>query len=632
MMKILRSIAISLLLTHGLIGIAQAATPATTRVPIQLIDASACSTSGGMLLGIANGASPPLAAQCVILGTNLSLTGSTLNAAGGSSSGLVVGAGATAISGGATGKVLFDSAGSLAEYAINGTGSVVMTTSPTLVTPTLGVASATTINKVTITAPATGSTLTVADGKTLTDTSGVGASILLGATGGGFAAYGGATCTNQALTVLSAAGAGTCASITNSFLTAGSFTNITTVGTLTSLIVSGNVQFTGISGGVVAFALCTDAGGNLVPNSSANCYAGGAAGAGGSNTNLQYNSGGVLAGNGAATYNGSGVITLGTAGSVIGSLALLNASAGFSATISPPTGALGALSYTLPGATGILATKADIATALPSTSSLYMGTGGAGVAQAVTVDPTLTLSGTTIACTTATSSQIGCIKPDGTIITISAGTITVAKASSSLFGVAKVDNTTITASAGVISVGSISGAAITSGVVGQAYGGAGTISGALKGNGSGTVSQAACADLSNGGTACAAATGTSGATLPYLNGTNTFSGAQTFGTVYGTVTSQSGTTYTLAAADCGTEIAFTNASAVTVTIPAALTTGCNIAILQTTSAGQVSVNGSAVSAATLHSAHSYTKTSGQWAIIGVNIYTTGVAILTGDGA
>lgn len=43
-----------------------------------------------------------------------------------------------------------------------------MSSSPTLVTPTLGVATATSINKVAITAPATGSTLTVADGKTLT--------------------------------------------------------------------------------------------------------------------------------------------------------------------------------------------------------------------------------------------------------------------------------------------------------------------------------------------------------------------------------------------------------------------------------------------------------------------------------
>lgn len=49
-----------------------------------------------------------------------------------------------------------------------GTGSLVFATSPTLVTPTLGVASATSINKVAITAPATSATLTIADGKTLT--------------------------------------------------------------------------------------------------------------------------------------------------------------------------------------------------------------------------------------------------------------------------------------------------------------------------------------------------------------------------------------------------------------------------------------------------------------------------------
>jgi hypothetical protein len=46
--------------------------------------------------------------------------------------------------------------------------NLVFSTSPTLVTPILGAATATTINKVTITTPATGSTLTIADGKTLT--------------------------------------------------------------------------------------------------------------------------------------------------------------------------------------------------------------------------------------------------------------------------------------------------------------------------------------------------------------------------------------------------------------------------------------------------------------------------------
>lgn len=49
-----------------------------------------------------------------------------------------------------------------------GSTNVVFSNSPTLVTPTLGVASATSINKVAITAPATSATLTIADGKTLT--------------------------------------------------------------------------------------------------------------------------------------------------------------------------------------------------------------------------------------------------------------------------------------------------------------------------------------------------------------------------------------------------------------------------------------------------------------------------------
>lgn len=51
---------------------------------------------------------------------------------------------------------------------VTGSGSIVMSTSATLVTPTLGAASATSVNKVTITAPASSATLTIADGKTLT--------------------------------------------------------------------------------------------------------------------------------------------------------------------------------------------------------------------------------------------------------------------------------------------------------------------------------------------------------------------------------------------------------------------------------------------------------------------------------
>jgi hypothetical protein len=56
----------------------------------------------------------------------------------------------------------------LSYVGFSGSGNVARVTSPTFVTPTLGAATATTINKVTITAPATGATLTIADGKTAT--------------------------------------------------------------------------------------------------------------------------------------------------------------------------------------------------------------------------------------------------------------------------------------------------------------------------------------------------------------------------------------------------------------------------------------------------------------------------------
>lgn len=49
-----------------------------------------------------------------------------------------------------------------------GTGAPVRATSPTLVTPTLGVATVTSVNKVALTAPATSATIALADGKTFT--------------------------------------------------------------------------------------------------------------------------------------------------------------------------------------------------------------------------------------------------------------------------------------------------------------------------------------------------------------------------------------------------------------------------------------------------------------------------------
>jgi hypothetical protein len=76
-----------------------------------------------------------------------------------------------------------------------GTGVMVFATTPTLVTPVLGVATATSINKVAITAPASSATLTIADGKvatvsnTVTFTATDGSTAALGA--GGTVTYSG---------------------------------------------------------------------------------------------------------------------------------------------------------------------------------------------------------------------------------------------------------------------------------------------------------------------------------------------------------------------------------------------------------------------------------------------------------
>ena len=64
----------------------------------------------------------------------------------------------------------------------NGSGNFARVTSPTFVTPTLGDALATSINKVAVTAPASGSTLTIADGKTLSYSEGSWTPVLAGST------------------------------------------------------------------------------------------------------------------------------------------------------------------------------------------------------------------------------------------------------------------------------------------------------------------------------------------------------------------------------------------------------------------------------------------------------------------
>ena len=102
-------------------------------------------------------------------------------------------------------------------------------------------------------------TISLTAGKTITDTSAVGADLLLGATGGGFAAYGGTTCATGALTALSATGSGTCSSLkaaTNSTVASPTGPNSTSVfkmqglaGTITPAV-TGKISIT-ISGTII---------------------------------------------------------------------------------------------------------------------------------------------------------------------------------------------------------------------------------------------------------------------------------------------------------------------------------------------------------------------------------------------
>jgi len=70
----------------------------------------------------------------ITLGTNLSMTGTTLNASGGW--GLTIGT--TSITSGTSGRILYDNAGVVGELTNTGTWNNVLDTSPTLVAPILG--------------------------------------------------------------------------------------------------------------------------------------------------------------------------------------------------------------------------------------------------------------------------------------------------------------------------------------------------------------------------------------------------------------------------------------------------------------------------------------------------------------
>ena len=114
---------------------------------LTLTNATGLSLTTGVtgLLPIANGGNGT-ASPGLVAGTNVTISGSwptqTINASGTSTS-IVVGT--TSITSGTTGYILYNNAGVLGNLATTGSGSVVLATSPTLITPTLGVAAATSL-------------------------------------------------------------------------------------------------------------------------------------------------------------------------------------------------------------------------------------------------------------------------------------------------------------------------------------------------------------------------------------------------------------------------------------------------------------------------------------------------------
>ncbi len=154
--------------------------------------------------------------------------------------------------------------GALSVTGSTGSGNVVLATSPTLVTPVLGAATATSINKVAFTAPATGATLTIADGKTLTASNSLtfagsdGSTLNVGSGGTlGTAAYTSSSAYEVPLTF------STGLTRTVNTITVNTSQNIATLSNLTS---NGSVQTSG-GNGTLSVVANTGTGNNVLANS-----------------------------------------------------------------------------------------------------------------------------------------------------------------------------------------------------------------------------------------------------------------------------------------------------------------------------------------------------------------------------
>lgn len=198
----------------------------------------------------------------VTIGSGLSFSGGTLAASGG-------GGGGTwgSITGTLSSQTDLQSALDLKANLV----------SPSFTTPTLGVASATSINKVALTAPATGSTLTIADGKTLTASNTItlaatdGSTLAIG-TGGtlGSAAYTSAAAYEVPLTFSTGLTRSTNTVTVNTSQNIATLSNLTSNGLVTTSGGAGTLGVTVPGTGVLtALAVNTGSSGAFVVNGGA---------------------------------------------------------------------------------------------------------------------------------------------------------------------------------------------------------------------------------------------------------------------------------------------------------------------------------------------------------------------------
>ena len=385
----------------------------------------------------------------------------------------------------------------------------------------------------------------------------------------------GVTCTLGSTCTLTAA-AGT---LTGNTLASGvTASSLTSVGTLTGLNVSGGVTLSGLAtSGSIGGSVCATSAGVLLYESAANCESSG--GVTWPTSGDLVISNGTSSPAGLAPVNGDCVVGSG------GSWTAGSCGSGSGLTVGTTTIASGTSGYLLYDNSGILGNEAasSLSIALSQITGLGTGVGTAlgdnvGSAGAFVVNGGAGGTPSSLTLTNATG-----LPPSGLT-----SDVTTVNGTSCTLG----SSCTVAAAAGTLT-----GSTLASGITASSLTSLGTLS-----------------SLS-------------------------VSGLTQVTSVEGSSNVQSGSTYTMVATDCGKTIIGTDTAAATYTIPSSIVpasgTTCIITVLATT-AYKISVNGSAVSAATLVSSHSYTGTNGSaGSMISLTLTTVGgtaYAYLTGDGS